>query len=393
MMPIRRDKRSFSPAGLPARCIAQRRLVKGAYWPEMVLPCARALFLVACLTTVKAAAPTEKPAPDGKKPPTRSYASEIATARATWTGESSQLRRVLVDLRDLADTLTSLDTQLNRAKAGLASLEAEKERALEDMRNGEFCSGCGRSRSELLAAGDRFPHEGQEKVPAKPEQIEALEQRYDQRIKAQRSQVEELDRDFRRRKAAVDDLRFRFEALRPAYHSHIADERIARVRDWNVERTTLESRLEEQRQAILAAERAVRTAAVPAAADALRVNLRILQAQFADSLRSARAAQSRATQQADGYVKTVLQDLESLSALAAPLPSTFGLPGGWYMSQTLGNPPDPVACRLAPLQNWEDMAGGKGVRELLEPGAATAPARPANSPAPKKSVRDLLEGK
>lgn len=64
----------------------------------------------------------------------------------------------------------------------LARSEREKQSKLDEYRQGLFCGGCGKTRSEILAVETTFPHPGQSITRATPAQIAAKEVELDGQI-------------------------------------------------------------------------------------------------------------------------------------------------------------------------------------------------------------------
>ena len=110
-------------------------------------------------------------------------------------------------------TYTYEQEKLKRLKKELSDLLSEKGLVLEDYRQGYFCSGCGKSRSQF-APGETFPHAGQKIVPATNEQIAAKEKEYDDKISTKQEEVKQFEfseNEFTRKRADIshqmDDLK------------------------------------------------------------------------------------------------------------------------------------------------------------------------------------------
>lgn len=76
---------------------------------------------------------------------------------------------------DLVDDITKLDRAARELGSKLSTLRYEMAAKLEEYRLGLFCSGCGKTKSEILARGETFPHSGQTIIKPTPEQIAAKE--------------------------------------------------------------------------------------------------------------------------------------------------------------------------------------------------------------------------
>ncbi|HVZ64892.1 MAG TPA: hypothetical protein VG936_10000 [Lacunisphaera sp.] len=89
------------------------------------------------------------------------------------------------------DTATS-DRRVEALLAERAGLIREKAQALAEMAAGEFCSGCGRTRSEILRTGSVFPHPGQSVIKATPEQMARKAAEFDARIRTLDEQIDRI---------------------------------------------------------------------------------------------------------------------------------------------------------------------------------------------------------
>lgn len=69
-------------------------------------------------------------------------------------------------------------------------LKDEYKAARREYEQGLFCSGCGKTRSYLLARREPFPHPGERPVRATDEQLDALKSEYEGLIKAQKGRIE-----------------------------------------------------------------------------------------------------------------------------------------------------------------------------------------------------------
>lgn len=112
--------------------------------------------------------PTTGPDPtSGLESPQRARSMASSTATA-----------IVAVARGLEGAAAKHRTHLDRHREllrKLAGATADKERKLEEYRQGQFCSGCGLTRSEIQAKGERFPHAGQSVIRATPAQIAAKE--------------------------------------------------------------------------------------------------------------------------------------------------------------------------------------------------------------------------
>jgi predicted Fe-S protein YdhL (DUF1289 family) len=87
----------------------------------------------------------------------------------------------------------------------IVQLEESKEAKLEEYRQGLFCSGCGKTRSEILAKGESFPHPGQHVISATPEQIAAKERELNAEIDREKAREQQAIKDRNSVKPEIDE--------------------------------------------------------------------------------------------------------------------------------------------------------------------------------------------
>lgn len=94
-------------------------------------------------------------------------------------GMAERITRTLDSLTSTAATASrtkdTVQAELAKLADEIAAFVARKERLLEEYRNGLFCSGCNKTKSEILAKGETFPHPGQSIIRPTPAQIAAKE--------------------------------------------------------------------------------------------------------------------------------------------------------------------------------------------------------------------------
>jgi len=78
-------------------------------------------------------------------------------------------------LAERADEIEKLDREALVLESKLDRLTREKAEIMEEYRNGLFCSGCNKTKAQILAEGDQFPHPGQHIIQPTLEQIAAKE--------------------------------------------------------------------------------------------------------------------------------------------------------------------------------------------------------------------------
>jgi DNA repair exonuclease SbcCD ATPase subunit len=150
--------------------------------------------------------------------PTTAPAQSQPTQNA-WTAAQENIRHASRMAERVSGSLGSLGPQVRQAmqqeqklsksvqqlRSKLAELTERRDRLLEEFRNGKFCSGCNRTRSEILARGERFPHPGQTEVRPTKAQIEAKERELQAPIDRSQQQLNSDERDLSRHKADADN--------------------------------------------------------------------------------------------------------------------------------------------------------------------------------------------
>lgn len=76
---------------------------------------------------------------------------------------------------DKVDEIASLDSKAAEMSDQTQKLQDEMEHKMGEFRSGLFCSGCKKTKSEILASGSTFPHPGQKIIRPTPEEIVAKE--------------------------------------------------------------------------------------------------------------------------------------------------------------------------------------------------------------------------
>jgi hypothetical protein len=103
-------------------------------------------------------------------------AVELAKARAArsmGSDTAAALYSLLSALGGRDSTAHRLQEDIRSLQRRIAEAESDKAAKLKEFRDGQFCSGCTLTRSEILAKGEEFPHAGQSVVSATPQQIAA----------------------------------------------------------------------------------------------------------------------------------------------------------------------------------------------------------------------------
>jgi hypothetical protein len=121
----------------------------------------------------------------------------------------SMAESVAASLDALTAAAASRVTELDRLTKLIDDTQSLLQRAItlmaetmDDYRSGLFCSGCGKTKTEILKVGDTFPHPGQEIVRPTQEQIDAKEREMQAPIDRAKRELQGLQA--RRRKAAAE---------------------------------------------------------------------------------------------------------------------------------------------------------------------------------------------
>lgn len=119
-----------------------------------------------------------------------------------------------------ADKAKSKIGECNRLSDNLGVARRDKWAKLDEYRQGLFCSGCGQTKSEILAKGEQFPHSGQHVIAATPQQIAAKELELDRQIDAITKQLDTANQNYRtadeEASEAIDQLAFGMQLWRLA---------------------------------------------------------------------------------------------------------------------------------------------------------------------------------
>jgi hypothetical protein len=124
-----------------------------------------------------------------------------------------------------------LDWEMAAHRAKLMDLRNEYASKRAEMLAGNFCTGCGKTRSEILATGSTFPHPGQRIRGATPEELERLEREYDGKLAREGEQanrinlaLERADSDMRRKLDEIVRKKARAEEMREKAAAKLREE-------------------------------------------------------------------------------------------------------------------------------------------------------------------------
>ncbi|WP_304351305.1 hypothetical protein [Comamonas testosteroni] len=94
---------------------------------------------------------------------------------ARYQQEDASQRRQLRALLDQGPPTAAQERQLGEFRSELSRERAQRDIKLADYRAGLFCSGCGKTKTEILAKGEEFPHRGQSIVRLGEEELREKE--------------------------------------------------------------------------------------------------------------------------------------------------------------------------------------------------------------------------
>ncbi|MBU1374525.1 MAG: hypothetical protein KKE02_01630 [Alphaproteobacteria bacterium] len=96
-------------------------------------------------------------------------------ARSMAGGVTDALISLIRAYGSAADQIGLMQVKEKDLAAKLAAAIANKAAQLDEYRQGLFCSGCNRTKSDILSKGEQFPHQGQSIIKPTPEQIAGKE--------------------------------------------------------------------------------------------------------------------------------------------------------------------------------------------------------------------------
>ena len=121
-------------------------------------------------------------------------------ARSMSSDVTSALLSLIAAYGTIASEIGKLQTRQREVADKLSAAVRDKAIRLQEYRNGEFCSGCNQTKSEILAKGERFPHPGQsivkpteEQIAAKERELQAVIDRLAEDLKKIRARLAEIE--------------------------------------------------------------------------------------------------------------------------------------------------------------------------------------------------------
>lgn len=183
----------------PVHSFSRRTTIAGLLGAPMLATPGWAQDLLDPTTLRSARVSSPADLPDRQRPADRLSPSYARGMASSVTSALLSLVRAYGGVADQIGKLTDKDKDL---AAKLDAAIRDKAAKLEEYRQGLFCSGCGKTKSEILARGEQFPHSGQtiikptpEQIAAKERELQAIIDRLANELKAVREQRAKLDPD------------------------------------------------------------------------------------------------------------------------------------------------------------------------------------------------------
>lgn len=121
-------------------------------------------------------------------------------ARTMSNDVTSALLSLVRAYGSIANQIGDLQKRQRELAEKLAAAVRDKAAKLAEYRDGQFCSGCQQTRSEILAKGEQFPHPGQriikpteEQIARKERELQAGIDRLAEELKKAKAKLAELD--------------------------------------------------------------------------------------------------------------------------------------------------------------------------------------------------------
>ena len=124
-----------------------------------------------------------------------------------------------------------LQRQLKELGERLGKLTNYMNEQLEEYRNGLFCSGCNRTKSDIERGGDRFPHPGQSIIQPTPEQIAAKERELKRPVDSTAHELEVADGKRKRNFAEREQVLLQIDAGLSLWRTSLSCEQTALMMD------------------------------------------------------------------------------------------------------------------------------------------------------------------
>lgn len=176
-----------------------------------------------------------KAAPSGASKHSSAYARDMAVSVV------SSLNSLTLSAASLVDEVNNLDKKIRELAAKQKTLQDEMVIKLGEYRSGLFCSGCNKTKSEILARGETFPHPGQTIIRPTPEQIAAKERELQTPIDNISRELRELRKKREKAVAERDEAMQQIEAGLALWQTSISFENSLILQDDDKKETAYKS--------------------------------------------------------------------------------------------------------------------------------------------------------
>lgn len=153
---------------------------------------------------VRSAAPGGSGNAGGPRDPWEQEQRHVSKARSMAQDVSGSLETLTRAVSQAFDTVEKLEQRLRELQADLAKYKRIKDDLLEEYRQGLFCSGCGQTKSQILAKGEVFPHSGQTIVRPTPQQIENKERELQRPIDETLRKIQQTEKELKEARDKAD---------------------------------------------------------------------------------------------------------------------------------------------------------------------------------------------
>lgn len=140
----------------------------------------------------------------GSRDPWEQEQRHVSKARGMVLDVSSSMESLTRAVSQAFETVEKLEQKLRDLQADLAKYKRIKDDLLEEYRQGLFCSGCGQTKSQILAKGETFPHSGQTIVRPTPQQIEAKERELQRPIDETLRKIQQTEKELKEARDKAD---------------------------------------------------------------------------------------------------------------------------------------------------------------------------------------------
>jgi predicted Fe-S protein YdhL (DUF1289 family) len=172
-------------------------------------------------------APSAAPSPAAASPSSGRLRLSPAQGRLRAQAVIAALDALTKYLGELLKRLEDEQARQRKLENEVSELKQERYEKLQEYRDGLFCSGCGKTKSEILKLGEQFPHKGQTIIRATPQQIESKERELNRPIEDLRREIAQTEADIARLQRTRDEMLDQFEQGVKHWHAGISYEQAA----------------------------------------------------------------------------------------------------------------------------------------------------------------------